>query len=314
MDGLISVIIPVYKVEEFLDKCLESIVNQTYTNLEIILVDDGSPDSCPTICDNWAAKDSRIVVVHKANAGAGFARNSGLDIAKGEYVCFVDPDDWMPLDSLMLMYNRSKADHSDLVIGQKTIAFFDGTQQPPADHFDPILVDRSKTIQLMQTNSKLLNCFIWGKLYKRSIFSDIRFTNLILGEDLQIWPLVLERCDLISVIPETIYFYFQRETSLVHTITEEKYMDHIKACLMVADFYAERKRYQISKRYFRGAMGVACTFQQKKAEARRLINAFFWKTETLRMKDVKTLVLWINLYFPVYSFMRKVLGWLEKQN
>ena len=307
MDSLISVIIPIYKVEEFLDKCLESIVNQTYANLEIILVDDGSPDSCPAICDRWAEKDPRVVVVHKVNAGAGFARNTGLDIAKGEYVCFVDPDDWMPLNALMLMYNRSKTDHSDLVIGQKTVAFFDGTQQAPDCRFDPVLIDRPKAIQLMQTDSKLLNCFIWGKLYKRSIFSDIRFTDLVLGEDLQIWPLVLERCDLISVIPETIYFYFQRETSLVHTITEKKYMDHIKACLMVADFYAERKHYQISKRYFRGAMGVACTLQQNKKEIRRLVNTFFWKKGTLKTKDLKTLILWINLYFPIYSFLRKIL-------
>ena len=91
----ISVIVPVYKVENFLDRCVESIVGQTYENLEIILVDDGSPDNCPAMCDGWAEKDSRIRVIHKENGGVSSARNAALDIATGDYIGFVDSDDWI---------------------------------------------------------------------------------------------------------------------------------------------------------------------------------------------------------------------------
>ena len=95
---LISVIVPVYKVEQYLDECIQSIVNQTYTNLEIILVDDGSPDNCPQICDEWAKKDSRIRVLHNKNNGVSAARNAGLTIAKGQYIGFVDSDDYIAAD------------------------------------------------------------------------------------------------------------------------------------------------------------------------------------------------------------------------
>ena len=94
----ISVIIPVYKVEKYLDKCVESIVNQTYKNLEIILVDDGSPDNCPAMCDEWAEKDERIRVIHKENGGVSSARNAALEVATGDYIGFVDSDDWIELD------------------------------------------------------------------------------------------------------------------------------------------------------------------------------------------------------------------------
>ena len=118
MGDLISVIVPVYKVEEYLDKCVQSIADQTYCNLEIILVDDGSPDSCPQKCDEWAKKDHRIVVIHKENQGAAMARNAGLDIARGEYISFVDSDDYLSLDAIEVMYKKMEADHSDLVFAQ----------------------------------------------------------------------------------------------------------------------------------------------------------------------------------------------------
>ena len=96
--SLISVIVPVYKVEQYLDKCVESIVNQTYRNLEIILVDDGSPDNCPAMCDGWAKRDYRIKVIHKANGGLSDARNAGVAVASGEFIGFVDSDDWVAQD------------------------------------------------------------------------------------------------------------------------------------------------------------------------------------------------------------------------
>lgn len=107
-EDLISIVIPVYKVELYLEKCIESIINQTYKNLEIIIVDDGSPDNCPKICDEYAQKDNRIKVIHKENGGLSDARNAGIDVAAGKYIAFVDSDDYVSNDYIEYMYNLIK--------------------------------------------------------------------------------------------------------------------------------------------------------------------------------------------------------------
>lgn len=117
---LISVIIPVYNVEKYLDRCVSSVLEQTYKNLDIILVDDGSPDNCPKMCDEYINKDSRIKVVHKENGGLGFARNSGLDVATGKYVTFVDSDDWIEKDHIENLHRVICENSADVVIGAHT--------------------------------------------------------------------------------------------------------------------------------------------------------------------------------------------------
>ena len=112
---IISVIVPVYKVEQYLDRCISSILQQTFEKFEVILVDDGSPDRCPLMCDEWAKRDERVKVIHKKNGGLSSARNAGIDIAKGRYINFVDSDDWMEKDALSYLYelrNRFDADFS----------------------------------------------------------------------------------------------------------------------------------------------------------------------------------------------------------
>ena len=112
--AIISTIIPIYKVEKYLQTCIESVVNQTIKDLEIILVDDGSPDYCPEICDAWAQKDSRIKVIHKENGGLSDARNAGLDIAQGEYISFVDSDDWIAPNMYEIMLEVIEKEHADI--------------------------------------------------------------------------------------------------------------------------------------------------------------------------------------------------------
>lgn len=114
--GLVSVVLPIYNVEKYLDRCIESVVKQTYSNLEIILVDDGSPDGCPQKCEEWAKKDSRIKVIHKANAGLGYARNTGIENASGEYICFFDSDDYVAPGTIEKAYTTAKTDISDIVL------------------------------------------------------------------------------------------------------------------------------------------------------------------------------------------------------
>ena len=113
--GLVTVVLPVYNVEQYLDRCINSVVNQTYKNLEIILVDDESPDNCPKMCDEWAKMDSRIKVIHKKNQGLGYARNTGIDNATGEYIYFVDSDDYIALDTIELAYKAAVENNADIV-------------------------------------------------------------------------------------------------------------------------------------------------------------------------------------------------------
>ena len=117
MEPLISIIVPVYRVEQYLPKCLDSIMTQTYRNLEIILVDDGSPDRCGEICEAYVRKDNRILVVHQENAGLSAARNIGLEIFHGEYLMFVDSDDYLHQDAIRILYERMIADESDIAVG-----------------------------------------------------------------------------------------------------------------------------------------------------------------------------------------------------
>ena len=114
--GVVSVVLPIYNVEKYLNRCVKSVVNQSYKNLEIILVDDGSPDNCPTLCEDWAKKDSRIKVVHKKNAGLGYARNTGIENATGEYICFFDSDDYIALDAIEKAYSLAVKEKSDIVV------------------------------------------------------------------------------------------------------------------------------------------------------------------------------------------------------
>ncbi len=178
----ISVIVPVYKTETYLDRCIENIVNQTYNNLEIILVDDGSPDNCPEICDNWAARDSRIKVIHKENGGVSSARNAGLDAATGDYIGFVDGDDYP--DSDMYSYLLSGFDDAiDIVRCTYRKIYENETVEEIANSGETAVKSSADFLNdLLLDNSINSNC--WCKLYRRSVIGDVHFPlNIAIGED-----------------------------------------------------------------------------------------------------------------------------------
>ena len=146
---LISIIVPIYKVEPYLNKCVQSIVDQTYRDLEIILVDDGSPDNCPAICDAWAAKDSRIRVIHKENGGLSDARNAGLAIATGKYICFIDSDDSIAPTFIAELYDalsRTGADIAEAVVW--------ATSQPAHVHINEIVLTPTAHFQFSVDNGR----------------------------------------------------------------------------------------------------------------------------------------------------------------
>lgn len=213
-DPLISVIVPIYKVERYLNKCIESIVNQTYKNLEIILVDDGSPDRCPQMCDEWKEKDDRIVVVHKENGGLSDARNAGLDIATGEYISFVDSDDWVDHHFIEFLFSVIFKTNSDIVECEKVIT----TDITKTVVNDTVYVDNTfnneEALKLLITD-KVFHQTVWNKLYKKKVIDNIYFEKGKTNED-EFWTYqIFGNAKKISKLTNQLYFYFQRECSIM---------------------------------------------------------------------------------------------------
>lgn len=225
---LISVIIPVYNVEKFLKRCVDSVLNQTYENIEIILVDDGSEDMSPAICDEYATADARIRVVHKDNGGSSTARNEALRIMNGEFVCFVDSDDFVSCDYIMHMYNLLLKYNCDIV-QTNFIEVFDS---------DMILDERKEKIEIFDKYScltgfkyKVSAC---GKLYKRSVIEGIFFPEGTINEDDATYYRFAYKCDKICVSDKILYYYFQTQNSV---------MRNKKLRMDFMDVYRERLRF-----------------------------------------------------------------------
>ena len=221
MEPLISVIVPVYKVEQYLDECVQSIINQTYKNLEIILVDDGSPDRCPEMCDEYARQDSRIKVIHKPNGGLSSARNAGIDIARGEYIGFVDSDDYIAHDMYEKLYKAFEGTEKIFAVKCKYKRLAEGKLQPhkwwPNENMN--ILPSEDYIMSMVSNE--VSCFVWDMLIQRKHLY-VRFAEGKLAEDLlfnyHLGYYVEEHQLLLKHISEELYIY--RDT--VGSITNDK--------------------------------------------------------------------------------------------
>lgn len=221
MHPLISVIVPIYKVESYLRQCVDSILAQTYTNLEIILVNDGSPDNCGAICDEYAAKDPRIKVIHKENGGLSDARNAGLDIATGDFYCFVDSDDYLPDHAVATLLELQATHDSDMVIaGFERFSDKDGHVffSTEADGVVTHVYTREEAMKDFYRDG----CQAWAVLYKRHIHEDIRFPKGEINEDEAIIFHILDRCNQVVVTNRVVYCYRNREDSITTTSFSEK--------------------------------------------------------------------------------------------
>lgn len=249
MKDFISVIVPVYKVEKYLPKCLDSIINQTYKNLEIILVDDGSPDNCPKICDEYAKKDKRIRVIHKENGGVSVARNAAISVVKGDYITFVDGDDYIAVDMYEKMINKIKRDNSDVCIcGFNKV--YDGYTEIVVEenlkdlNYEKLLIgfisnEASKNDNIIYTNNIMGSaCRV---LYSRETINSHRFIeDLANCEDLLFNLEVLTKDTKISVLSENLYNYIQHATSFVHTTSIKKLEMQLRVVQLIDDFYRDK--------------------------------------------------------------------------
>ena len=238
MQPLITIIIPIYNVEQYLKRCVDSVLQQTYTNLEIILVDDGSPDNCGSICDKYAEADSRIKVIHKTNGGVSSARNAGLDIMTGEYVMFVDSDDYIALDCVEYLVELVERFSAQLAIGNyaETCSSqyeFGQNQEGLEQLSGKKAIERQfgrKTVQYVSP---------WAKLYVKSLFTELRFPEGLLHEDEGTTYRVLYACDKVVVSQRVVYAYYYNPESITKLPKKKNYQDLCSILKEQIEFYKE---------------------------------------------------------------------------
>lgn len=226
----VSVVIPIYNVEKYLDRCISSVVNQTYENIEIILVDDGSPDNCPAICNDWAKKDNRIKVIHKQNAGLGMARNTGIDHATGDYIFFFDSDDYVDERIVEKCVDSAVKTNADTVVYGRKDLFEDGT----------VIEKRINSKKSFYCGNEIKNIILpgmftydfgfgvsaWGKMFSLDIIrnNELRFKSEkeIISEDAYFTLEYFSNVSGLFLISEGLYYYFKRNNSLSRSFKKDR--------------------------------------------------------------------------------------------
>lgn len=221
---LISVIVPVYNVRPYLKRCIDSIIAQTYSNLEILLVDDGSTDGSGELCDAYARQDARVQVIHKKNAGQAAARNDAIDIARGSYLGFVDSDDFIDCRMFEILYQDLTEHDAQISI----VTFQEFTEEKEATVSRNLMSIEcqagEKILQKLLLEEKIGD-FSWNKLYRRELFKEIRYPVGRMMEDQGIMYKLVDQCTKVTYRPVRLYFYYQRPDSTLHRRTLKFYED-----------------------------------------------------------------------------------------
>lgn len=316
---LISVIVPVYKVEKQINRCIESIVNQSYGNLEIVLVDDGSPDDCPRICDEWAQKDKRIRVVHKVNGGLSDARNAGLKVSTGDYIGFVDSDDWIAPEMYMKLVECMKKNDCDIaacavkmIWDTKSILF--------APKVNMIMDNLDAERALLE--EKVLRHPVWYKLYRRKIIEGVNFEVGRYHEDVFWSYLVFAKANKVGIIDYEGYFYSQREDSIMGSNYSIKRLDSMDAYCKRYDYfvvhYPELAREALCAIWENAIYHGQMSYNYLTGDERK--NAFdkldkICKSYPIRFIDYNkkklTHIMWIALAKYFFSFTVRVKSFLK---
>lgn len=257
MKCLVSVIVPIYKVEQYLTHCIKTISEQTYKNLEIILVDDGSPDNCGKMCDEFAEQDRRIKVMHKQNGGLSDARNVGIDVATGEYITFIDSDDYvMPdmIESLMNIIAKENTDIAQCNFVRSKNDYIDEQQHESSQSGKFTVYFEDKMSAYLKDNK--INTVAWGKIYKRSLFNEIRFPVGRLHEDVFTTYKLIHEADTVAVTDYIGYVYRITENSITTSKFSPKKLDSVYGRLEQSEFI--EKHYSNLKKYANSAIIYAC--------------------------------------------------------
>ena len=238
MKDLITVIVPVYNVEKFINRCITSIINQSYKNLEIILVDDGSTDNCGKICDDYAKKDNRIKVIHKENGGISDARNTGVSVAKGKYVTFIDSDDYVKYDYIEFLYNLIIKNKVKVSICSHTVLYNTGLKiEKETEEFSVL---DAKTVVRRILYDDGIDTSVWAKMYETTLFNNIKYPKGKLFEDAAITCRILSICEKIAIGSKSKYFYMIRSDSITNENFNVKKMDLITSTKEMGEYIIKK--------------------------------------------------------------------------
>ncbi len=256
----ISVIVPIFKVEQYLEKCINSIINQTYQNLEIILVDDGSPDNCGAICEELAIKDNRIKVIHKENGGLSSARNAGLDIATGDLIAFIDSDDWIEPEMLTVLERILSENNADFSVCGMITDYGNAVIINKLSVSNVVKVNKSEIFNLI-LNAPTFYGYAWNKLYRREIIGDLRFDESLMScEDLDFCVRLAAKCDSAVYTNEKFYHYMQHSASMTgETGYSPRKLSVLKAYENILPYYEKYNPENLSiirKNYLKIAINV----------------------------------------------------------
>lgn len=278
MNELITIIVPVYKVEKYLPKCIDSLMQQSYKNIEIILVDDGSPDNCGVICDKYALIDKRIIVIHKSNGGLSSARNAALDIMRGEYVTFVDSDDYVSTEYIMTLYKNITKYSADISICLERyfIEYKDKCEKTidrPFRKYNGVLVMNKEEALACSLYQDLYDAAACAKLYYSKLFRNVRFPIGYAYEDQGTIHKLFLQSKLVVYIGEYLYSYLQRNGSILHNNKNSKrYWDGICMCeAQYNDVTTQLPKLELAARtrllnmYFHAFIG-SCITEDKKLQ------------------------------------------------
>ena len=264
---LLSIIVPVYKVENYLPKCIDSILAQTFTDFELILVDDGSPDDCPALCDAAAEKDARVRVIHQKNGGLSAARNAGLDAAKGAWIGFVDSDDYIAPEMYEVLYQAVQSTGADLALCDYAEVDEAGKPCPPM-HVS--LSEGELTGQkLLKRASGLMVQLAWNKLYRRAIFTQLRYPEGKLNEDLFLIPEVCLQIQKAVVVPKALYYYVQRGGSIMSGNKTLRHFDAAEAAQRYWECLVENAAYDALANAAQYVMGCVSRIYRQLSPALR---------------------------------------------
>lgn len=245
MKPLISVIIPIYKVEKYLERAINSVLQQTYQNVEIILVDDGSPDRCGEICDQFAKDNARIVVIHKENGGLSDARNAGIDVAKGEYLAFLDSDDFFAHNFLEISYDTLTKTKSDITLCQYQVVTGDEWERKEEEKVASFFCYSRKELlfNMYDAIHPDATYFIvaWNKLYKASLWEGIRFPKGKIHEDEATIYKIFDKVEKGTYIKTPLYAYFSAPSSITRDTFQLKRLDWMDALTERISFFQEKK-------------------------------------------------------------------------
>ena len=280
---MVSIIVPVYNVESYLERCITSILNQTYKSFELILVDDGSTDKSSFICDDYAKKDNRTVVVHKKNGGLSSARNAGLDIARGGYISFVDGDDYLDNSFIEKLLNSLILSNSDIAVcGYQKVKNNQYVAHVTIEK-EKMILKSNDFVELSLTKYPLgvLAC---NKIYKKELFDNLRYPLNKYHEDEYLFHKLIDKASKTIIIKDVLYFYEQRNTSIMHNRSYKHLKDSVEANVDRLCYYLNTNNNQLIRLSMMGL--IASSFELRKLnreKAKETINKC--KTQIKRVNE-----------------------------